>query len=284
MPVKKKNYSPQIMPQISMETIDGRTVRVARWLSGKSDCLPILFFNGIGANLELIAPLAEMLSERDIITFDMPGIGGSPDPSMPYRPWMIARIADELLDQFGYDGVDVMGISWGGAMAQQYAIQYGHRVNRLILVATTAGMLMVPGKLSALTKMMDPRRYIDPNYMLKNFKTLYGGADKGAIGHVDRITPPSKTGYMYQLLAMMGWTSAPFLPLIKAQTLVMMGDADNIVPIVNGKFLVSLIPHARLEVIKGGGHLFLVAQSEHCVGIIREFLDAPMVEELRKAA
>jgi poly(3-hydroxyalkanoate) depolymerase len=277
MPVKSKTHAPQIMPQISMETIDGRTVRVARWLSNKTDHLPILFFNGIGANLELIAPLAEMLCERDIITFDMPGIGGSPDPSIPYRPWMIARIADELLDQFGYGDVDVMGISWGGAMAQQYAIQFGHRVNRLILVATTAGMLMVPGKLSALTKMVDPRRYIDPDYMLKNFKTLYGGADNGATGHVDRITPPSKTGYFYQLLAMMGWTSAPFLPFIKAETLVMMGDSDTIVPLVNGKFLTSLIPNARLEVIE-------VAQAERSVGLIRAFLDAPMAEALRKAA
>ena len=267
-----------------MQSIDGRTVRVARWLSGKNDHLPILFFNGIGANLELIAPLAEMLHERDVVTFDMPGIGGSPDPAVPYRPWMIARIADELLDLFGYDQVDVMGISWGGAMAQQYAIQYGHRVNRLILVATTAGMLMVPGKLSALTKMADPRRYIDPDYMLKNFKTLYGGADKGAIGHVDRITPPSKTGYFYQLLAMLGWTSAPFLPFIRAETLVMMGDADTIVPLVNGKFLASLIPNATLHVIEGGGHLFLVAQAERCVDLIRDFLDAPPVEELRKAA
>lgn len=270
--------------EISMQSIDGRIVRVARWLSGKNDHLPILFFNGIGANLELIAPLAEMLHERDVVTFDMPGIGGSPDPAVPYRPWMIARIADELLDLFGYDQVDVMGISWGGAMAQQYAIQYGHRVNRLILVATTAGMLMVPGKLSALTKMADPRRYIDPDYMLKNFKTLYGGADKGAIGHVDRITPPSKTGYFYQLLAMLGWTSAPFLPFIRAETLIMMGDADTIVPLVNGKFLASLIPNATLQVIEGGGHLFLVAQAERCVDLIRDFLDAPPVEELRKAA
>jgi poly(3-hydroxyalkanoate) depolymerase len=280
MPVKKKPTAPEITTQ----TVDGRTVRVARWLSGKTDHLPILFFNGIGANLELIAPLAEMLHERDIVTFDMPGIGGSPDPSVPYRPWMMARLADELLDLFGYGQVDVMGISWGGAMAQQYSIQYGHRVNRLILVATTAGMLMVPGKLSALTKMVDPRRYIDPNYMLKNFKTLYGGADKGALGHVDRITPPSKTGYFYQILAMLGWTSAAFLPLIRSQTLVMMGDADTIVPLVNGKFLASLIPHSTLEVIEGGGHLFLVAQAEQSVKLIRDFLDAPLVEELRKAA
>jgi poly(3-hydroxyalkanoate) depolymerase len=273
-------------PIITMEDVDGRTIRVARWHSGRNDHFPILFFNGIGANLELIAPLAEAMPERDLITFDMPGIGGSPEPAIPYRPWMMARIADLLLDRFGYDKVDVMGISWGGAMAQQYALQCGARVNKLILVATTAGMLMVPGKVASLSKMADPRRYIDPDFMLKNFKALYGGVDEGAMGHVDRIRPPSKMGYLYQLVAMMGWTSAPWLPLMRPETLIMMGDADNIVPLINGKFLKSLIPKSRLEVIPGGGHLFLVAQAEYCVDIIREFLgrDAKITPIRRRKA
>ena len=270
-----------VSPQISMQTIDGRTVRVARWTSGKSDQLPMLFFNGIGANLELIAPLAEKMPERDFVTFDMPGVGGSPDPAVPYRPWMMARIADLLLDQFGYDMVDVMGISWGGGLAQQYAIQFGSRVNRLVLVATTAGMLMMPGKLSALSKMIDPRRYIDPDYMLKNFKTLYGGVDSGADAHVERITPPTKMGYFYQLAAMIGWTSAPWLPLLRTDTLIMMGDDDQIVPLINGKFLNSLIPNSRMEVIKGGGHLFLMAEADLCIRLIREFLQEQRVERKR---
>jgi poly(3-hydroxyalkanoate) depolymerase len=269
-------------PNISTETVDGRTLRVAHWKgnlgkgkAGKNSSghLPILFFNGIGANLELIQPLAELLPERDILTFDMPGIGGSPDPVVPYRPWMIARIADLLLDRFGYDQCDVMGISWGGAMAQQFAIQFGNRVNRLVLVATSAGMLMVPGKLSSLSKMADPRRYIDPDFMRANFKVLYGGVDEGASGHIERMSPPSTRGYTYQLMAMMGWTSAPFLPFVKAQTLIMMGDKDNIVPLVNGRFLASLIPNSRMEVIKGGGHLFLVAHAAESAKIIQAFLD-----------
>lgn len=271
-------------PIITMEEIDGRTIRVARWESGKNDHLPILFFNGIGANLELIAPLAEQMAERDFITFDMPGIGGSPEPSIPYRPWMIARIADLLLDKYGYDKVDVIGISWGGAMAQQYALQCGSRVNRLILVATTAGMLMVPGKIASLSKMADPRRYLDPDFMLKNFKTLYGGKDTGSDAHVERIRPPSKMGYLYQLVAMLGWTSAPWLPLMRADTLIMMGDEDSIVPLINGKFLKSLIPNSRLEVIPGGGHLFLMAEAELCVRLIREFLGDPVVVPIRRAA
>lgn len=273
---------PSNSPLISMEEVDGRTIRVARWDSGCNDHLPILFFNGIGANLELIAPLAEMMAERDFITFDMPGIGGSPDPAVPYRPWMMARIADQLLDKFGYDKVDVMGISWGGGLAQQFALQNGARVGKLILIATTAGMLMVPGKLSALTKMADPRRYLDPDFMLKNFKTLYGGSTDGSGGHVDRIKPPTKLGYLYQLIAMAGWTSAPWLPLMRTETLIMMGDADNIVPLVNGKLLKSLIPNARLEVIAGGGHLFLMAQADESVRLIRGFLDD--VATVRKAA
>ena len=283
--MRNSNKGKLMSPIITMEDVDGRTIRVARWVSGSDDHLPILFFNGIGANLEMIAPLAEAMPERDLITFDMPGIGGSPDAIIPYRPWMMARIADRLLDRFGYDKVDVMGVSWGGAMAQQYALQCGARVGRLILAATTAGMLMVPGKIASLSKMADPRRYIDPDFMLKNFKTLYGGADAGATGHVDRIRPPTKMGYLYQLVAMMGWTSAPWLPLMRPETLIMMGDADNIVPLVNGKFLKSLIPNSRLEVIKGGGHLFLIAEADLCVKLIREFLGGESkVVPIRKAA
>lgn len=272
-----------VSPEFSMETIDGRTVRVARWSSGKSDRLPLLFFNGIGANIELVSPLAEKMPERDFITFDMPGIGGSPEPAIPYRPWMMARVADMLLDQFGYDQVDVMGISWGGGLAQQFALQFGSRVNKLILVATSAGMLMAPGNFSALTKMINPKRYLDPDYMLKNFKTLYGGIDSGADAHAERITPPTRMGYFYQLVAMMGWTSAPWLPLLRPETLIMMGDDDRIVPLVNGKFLNSLIANSRLEVIKGGGHLFLMAEADLCIRLINAFLDEPAAER-RKAA
>jgi pimeloyl-ACP methyl ester carboxylesterase len=149
-------------PVYSMETVDGRTLRVAVWRATKvSGKLPILFFNGIGANIEAMAPMAELIDDRDFITYDMPGIGGSPDPVVPYNAILMARIADLLLDRFEMPLVDVMGVSWGGAMAQQFALQNNARVNKLILVATSAGMLMVPGNPAALVKMADPRRYIE---------------------------------------------------------------------------------------------------------------------------
>ncbi|WP_397580738.1 alpha/beta fold hydrolase [Sphingorhabdus sp.] len=272
------------VPTFSMETVDGRTLRVAVWRASKATTkLPILFFNGIGANIEAMAPMAELLDDRDFITFDMPGIGGSPDPVVPYNAILMARIAALLLDRFDMPLVDVMGVSWGGAMAQQFALQNTARTNKLILVATSAGMLMVPGNPASLVKMADPRRYIDPEFMAKHFKTLYGGMVGNKSEHIGRITPPSKTGYFYQLMAMMGWTSAPFLPFMKTETLIMMGDDDQIVPLANGKFLNFLIPNSELFVVKNGGHLFLLSHVEESIAKIRAFLDRD-ADGARKAA
>lgn len=269
-----KNDDPLHGATVTMEDIGGRTLRVARWTSAhNADALPLLFFNGIGANIELVAPFARQLGDRDFVIFDMPGIGGSPDPLIPYNAISMSRTAMLLMERLGYNRMDVMGVSWGGAMAQNFAMQYPDKVDRLILAATTAGWMMVPGKFSALSKMANPRRYIDPDFMTKNFATLYGGDTQGSDGHVERLRPPSGTGYFYQLLAMVGWTSAPLLPfLLKAKTLVMMGEKDNIVRPINGEFLASLIPNAELRVIPDGGHLFLVAQAEESLAIIREFL------------
>jgi poly(3-hydroxyalkanoate) depolymerase len=268
--------------EVRMETVGGRILRVARWTAArKSKAPPLLFFNGIGANIELVAPFARRLGNRDFIIFDMPGVGGSPDPLVPYNAFTMTATAAKLMDQLGYAGqsIDVMGVSWGGAMAQHFAMQYPGRVGRVILAATSAGWMMVPGKISALSKMANPRRYVDPSFMADNFKTLYGGDISGSGEHVRRLRPPSGMGYLYQLLAMVGWTSAPALPfLMKAETLIMMGDDDNIVPLANGKFLNSLIPGSELYVVEGGGHLFLVSQAEGCIGKITEFLDKPRPE------
>jgi pimeloyl-ACP methyl ester carboxylesterase len=131
---------PEQRPQITMQDVDGIQLRTAFWPATQpSGNLPLLFFNGIGANLELTQGLGDMFPERDIITFDVPGVGKSPVTQWPYRPWMLARWARKLLDQFDIDAVDVMGVSWGGALAQQFAFQYRNRVGSLILCATSSG-------------------------------------------------------------------------------------------------------------------------------------------------
>nr|WP_281494640.1 alpha/beta fold hydrolase [Qipengyuania sp. S6317L1] len=266
---------------VTMEEVAGRTLRVARWrLEDKSEHPPILFFNGIGANIEAVAPLTQAMSERGFIMFDMPGTGESPDPVIPYNPFTMSWTAAELLGRFGLGEVDVMGVSWGGAMAQHFALQHPARTRRLVLIATTPGMAMVPGNPAAFTKMANPRRYIDPEFMNEHFATLYGGADADGSAHqkdshIGRLKPPSPRGYMYQLLCMMGWTSLPALPFLKKETLIMMGEDDQIVRPINGKILKAMMPNAKLQMFEGGGHLFLLTHADESVAAIREFLDAP---------
>lgn len=275
--------------EVRMMSVGGRQLRVATWrLDMPSDHLPVLFFNGIGTNIEAIAPLAEALPERGFVIFDMPGIGGSPEPLVPYNPFTMAWTTAQLLDQLGLDEVDVMGVSWGGAMAQHFALQHAGRVRRLILAATSAGMVMVPGTPAALSKMANPRRFVDAAFMQKHFTTLYGGGlgnSRDKAKHMARLKPPSTRGYMYQLLAMIGWTSAPALPFLKAPTMIMMGDEDSIVPLTNGRILNRLIPGSELEVFEGGGHLFLLSHREQSISAIRAFLDREATPERnRKAA
>lgn len=274
---------------VTMQQVGGRTLRTATWRLGEpSEHLPVLFFNGIGANIEAVAPLANTLTERAFIMFDMPGVGESPDPLVPYNPFTMSWTAAKLLDQLGVGDVDVMGISWGGGMAQHFAMQHSSRTRRVVLIATSAGMLMVPGSPKALTKMANPRRYIDTDFMLKNFETLYGeglGKSAGKKGHMSLLRPPSPRGYMYQLLCMLGWTSAPALPfLLQQPTLIMMGDEDAIVPLANGKFLSMLIPNNELVVMEGGGHLFLLSHKDESVEAIRGFLDRPATGKEAAAA
>jgi len=281
----------ELTASVEMMEVGGRTLRVAHWRLGEpADHPPLLFFNGIGANIEAVAPLAEMLTERAFIMFDMPGTGESPDPSVPYNPFTMCWTAAQILDQLGLEVVDVMGVSWGGAMAQHFALQYPKRTRRLVLAATTAGMLMVPGNPAALTKMANPRRYIDPEFMNEHFATLYGGADKDGSAHqkdshIGRLKPPSPRGYLYQLIAMIGWTSLPALPFLSKEVLIMMGGDDQIVPLVNGKILNAAIRNSHLEVIEDGGHLFLLTHSDECVDLLRAFLDGPETKaELSRAA
>ena len=105
---------------------------------------------------------------------------------------------------------------------------------------------------------------------------VWARCQRAKSGHMARLKPPSARGYMYQLLCMLGWTSAPALPfLLKQETLIMMGDDDAIVPLVNGKFLDMLIPNSELVVMEGGGHLFLLSHEEESIAAIRGFLDQP---------
>ena len=238
--------------QITLHDVEGQMLRVGI-RRGEKTRPPLLLFNGIGANIELLEPFLEALDGSEAIIFDVPGVGGSPSPWLPYRPSGLARLGAQLLEQLGHAQVDVLGLSWGGALAQQFAFQQGKRCRRLVLAATSPGHLMVPAKLTVLLKMATPRRYKDSQYMERIAGDIYGGAVRGSPelvhSYLRHVRWSSDYGYYLQLLAGLGWTSLPWLRWLAQPTLVMAGTDDPLVPFANGRILASLISNARLVTI-----------------------------------
>jgi len=260
--------------QIALREVGGQTLRVGI-RPGHDKRRPLLIFNGIGANIELVEPFLDALPGPEAIVFDMPGVGGSPAPRLPYRPSTLARLTAQLLDQLGHARVDVLGVSWGGAPAQQFAFQQAARCRRLVLAATSPGHLMVPGRLNVLLKLATPRRYRDPEYMRRIAGDIYGGALRNQPemlrNHLRHVRWSSDYGYYLQLAAGFGWSSLPWLPFLQQPTLVMAGTDDPIVPVINGRILAKLIPRSQFVSIDDG-HLFLLTSAKQSAGVIAEFL------------
>ena len=254
----------------------GRRLRVGEWHRDADPVRPpLLMLTGIGINLELFEPVAAALPDRRIVSFDMPGIGKSPDPFLPYTMNTMALTVAAVLDQLGIEQADVMGMSWGGALAQQFAFQHRARTNKLALVATSAGAAMVPGNFAALRHLLDPREYTVEKTLRRNLASFYCGGGSDAPVSLNAVHPPSPIGWSYQLAAFAAWTSVPFLPLLDMPVLVMAGEDDQIVPPANAQFLARTIPQARLTTFPGGGHLFVLSQKAAFAERLREFLDAP---------
>ncbi|HEY1076307.1 MAG TPA: alpha/beta fold hydrolase, partial [Fontimonas sp.] len=114
----------------------GYSLRVAIWPGRAQAHTPLVLFNGIGARLELLEPFADELGDLETIAIDVPGTGKSSLPLHPYRLWMLSLLIERVLNKLGYGRVDVLGVSWGGTLAQQFALQNPRRCRRLVLAAT----------------------------------------------------------------------------------------------------------------------------------------------------
>jgi poly(3-hydroxyalkanoate) depolymerase len=243
--------------------------------------IPLVLCNGIGASLEVLDPLVAQLNpDTPVVRFDVPGSGGSPDSALPYGFPYLAAVLGQLLRKLGFDGkVDILGFSWGGALAQQFAFQNPRRCRRLILVSTGTGALMVPGGPKVLAKMLTPRRFLDHDYAAVIAGVLYGGTvrtDPALIKQLfDRqLMAGSRVGYLHQLLAGAVWTSLFALPLIRQKTLIVAGLDDPIIPVVNAKIMARLLPHATLH-MHAGGHVDLITNAAELAPVIESFRDQP---------
>jgi len=264
MSVRDDSEREQIMP------VGGTTLRVAI-RPGTGTGPPLLLCNGIGMRLEAFRPFVDALDPAiEVIRFDAPGVGGSQLPNLPYRFTTLALLLRKMLQNLGHQQADVLGVSWGGGLAQQFALLNPRRCRRLILVATATGphTMVPPNPLPPLK-----------NLILRRWGDLWGGSaktDPDALAralHKAQISPLSM-GFLYQNTAALGFTTLPLLPLIRQRTLVLTGDDDPIIPVANGRILAAGIPHATLHVYHGG-HVELATRPSLLTPLITSFLAAP---------
>jgi poly(3-hydroxyalkanoate) depolymerase len=239
--------------------------------------VPLVLCNGIGAGLEVFDPLvAKLDSDTPVVRFDVPGSGASPNSLLPYGFPYLAAVLGRLLKRLGYDGpVDVLGLSWGGALAQQFAFQHPRRCRRLILVSTGTGAVMVPGRPWVLARMLTPRRFLDHDYAAVIAGAIYGGKARTDPGSVKRLfdrqlMAGSRVGYLHQLLAGAVWTSIFALPLIRQDTLIIAGTDDPIIPVINARIMHKLLPHSTLH-LHDGGHVDLITNAAELAPVIEKF-------------
>ena len=260
--------------------VEGQDLRVVI-RAGQAGATPLLIINGIGASLELTQPFVDALDPAqsgDVIRFDVPGVGGSPLPRRPYRFSGLCRLIAAMLSALGYGQADVLGISWGGGVAQHFAVFQRSRCRRLVLVSTGTGATMVPPTPSVLRQLVKRQRYVDNGYLARVAPGLYGGSARAEpeqvsqAMHENNLLGPSR-GYAYQLAASFAWSSAPFLPRLRQPTLIMSGDDDPIIRLANAKMMHRLIRGSRLHVFHGG-HLGLVAQAAELAPVVQGFLAA----------
>jgi len=277
-PITEERNRSAPWPEARVEIVATATapsLRVARIGQGE----PLLLINGLGANLEMWQPLVrELADEHEIIAFDLPGSGRSARPRWPLRMPQLAEVVTDVLDELGYDQLDVLGYSLGGIVAQELTHRAPMRVRRLVLCATTPGLPSMPPNPIVTALMLTPARYWNRQLAELILPVIAGGRTardpRELRAGLDRrlVQPPSAMGYLYQLYALSGWSSHPWIRRVRHPALVIHGERDPVVPLVNARYLAEALPHGRLEVIRGAGHLLLLDEPRSVVPALRAFL------------
>ena len=224
----------------------------------------------------------KLASEHRVILFDNRGTGRSDKPEIPYTTKMMASDIAGLLDVLDISAACVFGHSMGGAIAQEFALNYPDRLNTLILGGTTCGgSKAVSPTPEAIAFLLDPElaklpvadrlRATIPWVWNKEFVDNNPVAMERYIALASEYpTPPH--AIVSQQNALLTHDTYDCLPDIKAPTLVIAGSKDRIVPFDNSKLLASRIPNAELAIIENAGHEYFDDSAEKSSKIILDFL------------
>ncbi len=243
----------------------------------------LLYISGTGGDLRSKPNIFEspLASRCDLLAYDQRGLGRTAAPRGPYTMADYADDAAALLDAIGWDRCAVIGVSFGGMVAQEFALRYPARVRRLVLACTSSG-----GEGGASFPLHDLQRLsveerAERMLELNDTRTAERRARNperhaailGAFVAATRAAPETvggADGARLQLDARRGHDTWSRLPSLTVPTLVCAGRFDGIAPLANSEALASRIPGARLEVFEGG-HVFM-AQDPRAWDVMATFL------------
>jgi pimeloyl-ACP methyl ester carboxylesterase len=241
----------------------------------------VLFFNGSGATLASSALLISALAKScTVLAHDQRGLGFTSIPDGPYTMQQYASDGAALLDHVGWERCAVVGISFGGMVAQEFAVSYPQRVERLVLMCTSAGgdagssyPLHELGALDPDARAQRVSELTDSRWTPEWFATHPSDAAMVAMRVEQAAVPKSRDtlrGEYLQLQARIGHDVSTRLHQITAPTFVTAGRYDGIAPVSNSEEIVKRISDATLSVYEGG-HIF-TAQDKNALVDIRTFL------------
>lgn len=232
--------------------------------------VPLLMCHGVGLDHPRWGEFRNGIP-RTTIAFDVEPVHLGRWPSVPHY----ARFVSRVMDGLGVQRFDVLGLSWGGVTAQQLALTHPRRVRRVVLAGTSPGFLSFPVAPATLMSFLRPDRSEANRDTV--IRRVYGGDfvdSPDLLGRLGLVREVDTHAYRRQLLALLGWTSVPFLPLLTQPTLIMHGDDDPVFAVHNARLMHLLAPRSTLQVIPQGGHMFLLSRPVSSAVTVTEFLEA----------
>jgi pimeloyl-ACP methyl ester carboxylesterase len=244
---------------------------------------PLVLVPGFGTGLWIWYRQAPELARRfRVITFDPRGVARSDKPDVPLTMRGYADDVAALLDALGVESAHVLGASFGGFVAQEFALAYPERTRGLVLCCTSfGGPRHRPPSAETLraiasTKGLNTEERVRENLLLA-FSPAFVRDEAEEVERVIALRARSEVpehAYARQLQAAMAFDAEGRVGLIKSPTLVITGDADAIVPHENSANLAARIPGARLRVMEGGSHVFFIERPEEFNRAVIEFIES----------
>jgi len=251
----------------------------------------LLFISGTGGDLRrspnaFDSPLPQHFT---VLGYDQRGLGQTDRPDIPYSMADYAHDADALLDTVGWDRCLVMGVSFGGMVAQEFAIRYPHRVERLVLGCTSSGGaggasyplheltgMSLEEWARRVVELSDRRR--DATWQAAHSQEFQTLVDETLAGLKIGANEPGRTiGMRRQIEARKGHNTYDRLPTLQMPVYICGGHYDGIAPVDNQTAMQRQIANAQLELFEGG-HLFFIQDPrafQRITAFLRGELDQP---------